>query len=83
LLIDRFVAPGVVRSSDCFITTNWDILLDRARHQTFGSTSGDYGTDATLVPRIPLDEAQKGRRPKLFKLHGSLNWLQTQPVRDL
>ena len=83
LLIDQFITPGVIGSGDVLITTNWDILLDRARDHAFGSTPADYGTDATLVGTAPHSEEKKVRRPKLFKLHGSLNWLHCPRCSDL
>jgi hypothetical protein len=75
LLIDRFISPGVIRRGDVLVTTNWDILLDKARDRAFGSTPGDYGTQAHLEGTALRREDKKRRRPKLFKLHGSLNWL--------
>jgi hypothetical protein len=77
LLVDRFMdrSCGMVGPGDVLVTTNGDILLDQARDRAFGSTSGDYGTEAKLSGTVPDAEDRKACRPKLFKLHGSLNWL--------
>lgn len=68
------------------ITTNWDILLDRRFYNGFLHTKYygalDYGTmvvgmdkEQGLIP--PLVASERGLfRIKLFKIHGSLNWLK-------
>jgi hypothetical protein len=68
-LTDRFVAT--LRSDDVVLTTNWDLLLDRALDRRWGTTPADYGTSVIL-------RGGAGRhrpRPPLLKLQGSLGWL--------
>lgn len=63
----------LVRPGNSLVTTNWDLLLDAARHARFGSKPEDYGTTGNVVlegcTASPSEE-----RPKLLKLHGSLSW---------
>jgi SIR2-like protein len=70
--IDDFARSLV--EHETIVTTNWDILIDRARDKAFGTLDGEYGTRATLV--LPGRARGVGQRPgALLKLHGSLNWL--------
>ena len=77
-----------IRPADSLITTNWDLLLDAARHQKFGSKPEDYGTIANVVleettgATASLD-TQQTVRPKLLKLHGSLSWRYCQRCQRL
>ena len=77
LTTEEFV--DLIRPTDSLITTNWDLLVDAARHNKFGSEPEDYGTTGNAVLKVtgvaddsPKTEATK--RPKLLKLHGSLSW---------
>jgi hypothetical protein len=65
---------NVVRPDDLLITTNWDLLLDSARDEQFGTCKGDYGTGATNVVFENVRAHPDGARPRLLKLHGSLSW---------
>lgn len=79
-LIDRLKVRKIIMDTT-FITTNYDILIDNAlcdlnnaKNKEDG-ISLDYGIDFTN-----FDEENDWERPgensvKLFKLHGSLNWL--------
>ena len=76
--------------NDSLITTNWDLLLDAARHARFGSAPQDYGTSGNVVLEGCTDPPDKNR-PELLKLHGSLSWrycprcqrLAIDPVRHI
>lgn len=77
----------LIKPSDSLITTNWDLLLDAARHRTFGSKPADYGTTGNVQLDKTADAAgpKKKRRvrPKLLKLHGSLSWRYCQRCQRL
>ena len=74
---DRLVRT--LEPEDVLITTNWDLLLDRALEARFGPPPD--GTSFGM-PQAGLERPRSGRgrrrsrpRPVLLKLHGSLNWL--------
>lgn len=69
---------GKLKKSDAMITTNWDSLLDRAIYGQHNFP--DYGS--RFVETVNLIPAGHGTR-RLFKLHGSLNWLYCQRCRRL
>jgi|GEM_PF-1060005 len=72
----------LVRPNDTLITTNWDLLLDIARHTKFGSVPEDYGTSGHVeMEGAPVVLADK--RPRLLKLHGSLSWRYCQRCQRL
>ena len=63
-----------------FLSTNYDILIDNALTQTLGGPPGlklDYGLEFSKAINESTDWAPKPGPDavKLFKLHGSLNWL--------
>jgi hypothetical protein len=62
-----------LRPSDVVITSNWDILVDQARDDHFGTAAEDYGTPVSLVAPGTL-RSHGGRPGTLLKLHGSMNW---------
>jgi hypothetical protein len=72
----------LVRPGDSLITTNWDLLLDAARDQRFGSEPQDYGTTGNVVLE-GASKPQSDTRPKLLKLHGSLSWRYCQRCQRL
>jgi hypothetical protein len=63
-----------VQSDDLLITTNWDLLLDAARDDRFGTGPADYGTSPTNVCLERVRPDPERMRPRLLKLHGSLSW---------
>jgi NAD-dependent SIR2 family protein deacetylase len=68
-----------------FLTTNYDILLDNALLASHGIGDIDYGIEFAPILERP---AHFNRRPgrnatKVFKLHGSLNWLYCPACRML
>jgi hypothetical protein len=83
---EEFVS--LIRPTDSLITTNWDLLLDAARHRKFGSQPDDYGTTANVVLEETVDafgsiNTKERARPKLLKLHGSLSWRYCQRCQRL
>ena len=69
-----------------FISTNYDILIDNALtyiHLPNQETQLDYGVDFTNF-RKPNDWTRPGLNAiKLYKLHGSLNWLYCPTCNEL
>lgn len=61
---------------DVVVTTNWDLLLDEALDEKFGTDAASTGTDAVVLDASGERAGERVlARPPLFKLHGSLNWL--------
>ena len=89
-LVSRLDREGRLRRT-CFISLNYDILIDNALIEIYPRHDIDYGVDFTNFHvarrRAPRTEVTPGgvdqpwrppRRTKavsLLKLHGSLNWL--------
>lgn len=73
---------NLIRPDDSLITTNWDVLLDAARHGRFGSEPEDYGTTGNVV-LDGVSESPCDKRPRLLKLHGSLSWRCCQRCQRL
>jgi len=66
-----------------FISTNYDILIDNAIVNLFPDYSLDYGVDF-----VNYNEPNDWTKPnsnniKLFKIHGSLNWLYCPTCNNL
>jgi hypothetical protein len=84
-----------LRPGDSIVTTNWDILIDRAltdrhrqesgrRKRRLYSTNIDYcGVEARPVDWLGEDLPPAPQRFKLLKLHGSLNWFYCSRCNDL
>ena len=81
-------------SDDFLVTTNWDILLDRAIVDSGSQPKSasrqpdpiNYGTDALIVDLAGETSANPiGRedRRALYKLHGSFGWLYCQRCSNL
>lgn len=73
--VEERLAPG-----DSVISLNYDLLIDQAMLQVYGSL--DYGIDFARILRedfrgeVGENSAKpSGKRPRLLKIHGSLNWL--------
>jgi hypothetical protein len=64
----------LVQPEDLIVTTNWDLLLDAARDERFGTCQGDYGTAGSNVRLENVRAHAEATRPRLLKLHGSLSW---------
>lgn len=82
-LVANLDAHGLLASTS-FLTTNYDILADNAlaRHGSAGQDIVDYGIEFKNPSgvRMPIATDQVH---KLFKLHGSLNWLYCSTCRNL
>jgi len=67
-------------SKTCFISLNYDILIDNALIKLFPEYHVDYGVEFTNFER-KIESVKYWERPDpkksifLLKLHGSLNWL--------
>lgn len=81
-------------TDDTLITTNWDILLDKAAVKRtvnrekfrFPHTAIDYGTNALCVDLYGGNDlicASPGDALALYKLHGSFGWLYCQRCSNL
>lgn len=79
-VIDEFCSHLGPR--DAVITTNWDILLDRALDRAFGTALEDYGTPVQWFADQKESKVPQ-RRPPLYKLHGAMNWLQCRRCQAL
>jgi len=74
----------LLRTGDTVITSNWDILLDRALDWRYeGTAPADYGTAICLAPDCNGSGERSDGRPVLLKLHGSMNWLQCRRCMTL
>jgi SIR2-like domain len=61
-----------------FISFNYDILIDNALLHSLGRDGTDYGVEFVNQKR-----PRSNGSVRLFKLHGSLNWLFCPACRDL
>jgi NAD-dependent SIR2 family protein deacetylase len=84
-LVRKLKKAGLLRDT-VILTTNYDILADNALARCFTKQPGkhiDYGVELTSY----LGEDDWGHPRsgaiKLFKLHGSLNWLYCPTCNDL
>lgn len=74
-----------LKKDDVIITFNWDTLMDRALFDT-GSWTTDrgYGFTPKSIYRDGWSPAatdeQRAAAPRLIKLHGSTNWLNSHPI---
>lgn len=78
-------SKGSKENKPTIISTNWDILLDRRVYQSINNTDAvDLGTHVfgfgekksdQLLPPMTA-KTRGGSTVKLFKIHGSLNWLK-------
>jgi NAD-dependent SIR2 family protein deacetylase len=77
-LIEGIVDAGLQQET-FFLTTNYDILIDNALGRMVNHEPPltlDYGVEFTNFDNLDGDWQRPGPRSfKLFKLHGSLNWL--------
>lgn len=84
--LDAFVGALSV-TDDVLITTNWDILLDKAIVKSAHQSQINYGTDARIVDTagkdLKIDSYPKNDRRPLYKLHGSFSWLYCQRCTSL
>lgn len=78
-LLDNLERHGRLHNT-AFVSFNYDILIDNAMLDLLGEGHSDYGFDFVnqTRPRLGLD-----RTCRLFKLHGSLNWLFCSACRDM
>jgi hypothetical protein len=72
LLVKRLVDDNSLRKV-VFVSTNYDILIDNALTDQHGVVDLDYGIDFRNIEE--WDPPRRGREVRLYKPHGSLNWL--------
>lgn len=65
-----------------FLTTNYDILCDNAILDLYPNNKVDYGVDFVNFNEGTLERPDL-TSIKLFKLHGSLNWLHCSTCNNL
>ncbi|MFH0887815.1 MAG: SIR2 family protein [Planctomycetota bacterium] len=75
-LICRLKENGTIKNT-CFVITNYDILIDNALASLYldPGLSLDYGIDFTDFENNKDWKKPNKSAIKLFKIHGSLNWL--------
>jgi NAD-dependent SIR2 family protein deacetylase len=74
-LVSRLNRESRLRKT-AFISLNYDILIDNALTDIHSVIDLDYGIEFTNFTRKnDWHRPRKNRSIKLFKLHGSLNWL--------
>jgi hypothetical protein len=74
-LISRLVIEGKLKET-AFVSLNYDILLDNALTEVHDVIDLDYGVEFTnFAKKDDWHKPRRNRATKLFKLHGSLNWL--------
>ena len=75
--LKKFV-KNKVQKTDVIVTFNWDTLLDRVLEKQFKKTNWKrnfgYGNTITSAMTNLKSVTIPHNHPKLFKLHGSINW---------
>jgi len=84
-LVDNLLA---VTEKNCFITFNYDLLLDEALSCNQHHLLGDYNLDFTTVHDFPIyrrisSQNRDERDVDILKLHGSLNWAHCPVCREI
>lgn len=74
LLIENLLKRSLLNNT-FFITTNYDILIDNALLNFRTKVKIDYGLDFANIDDLNTSERPDPSGIKLYKLHGSLNWL--------
>lgn len=77
-----------IREKNCFITFNYDLLLDKALSLNIHHLLGDYNLDFATVNDYAAYEriSNKNRAENdvdILKLHGSLNWAHCPSCREI
>jgi NAD-dependent SIR2 family protein deacetylase len=81
-LEDVFETVDVDNSA--FISMNWDTVIEEGLARTRGITSIDYGCDPIAVKFVASAVKPRivsGRKVRVGKLHGSINWLYCDNCR--
>jgi hypothetical protein len=81
-LVSKLVSVGAMENS-IFISTNYDILIDNALIDQAGIFGIDYGIDFANGQSLDISQRPQRTGIKLFKLHGSLNWLYCSTCNNL
>lgn len=82
-LVNRLVRDNELNKTS-FISLNYDILIDNALTDVHDKYDLDYAVDFTnFRKKEDWHKPRISRAVKLFKLHGSLNWLYCPTCVDL
>jgi NAD-dependent SIR2 family protein deacetylase len=81
-LVQRLSDSGTLRDT-VFISTNYDILIDNALVDLSPQYSLDYGVDFTNFGRRHDWKRPGSKAVRLYKIHGSLNWLHCPTCNTL
>lgn len=81
-LIEKLKELDILKDT-MFITTNYDILIDNALGTSYPGISIDYGIDFTNFRREDDWRKPDANSIKLYKVHGSLNWLYCQTCNEM
>lgn len=74
-LVKRLMNEGLL-SKTCFISLNYDTIIDSALAELYPTLFLDYGIEFSNSFEIPDNESLNNGNPiLLLKIHGSLNWL--------
>ncbi len=79
-LVKKLVNDGIINET-FFISTNYDILIDNALEKLPGGFAPEYGID--FMNGTNRNRSRPARPIKLYKLHGSLNWLYCQTCNTI
>jgi len=66
-----------------FVSTNYDILIDNSLIEEARNSGINYGVDFVNKQDLVRNQRPKKTGVKLFKLHGSLNWLYCSTCNTL
>lgn len=85
LSISHMKLANNLSENDTVITFNWDTILDKCLSKTdHWKTDDGYGIIPHKIYRnkwvLPKNSSSYSSYPKIFKLHGSTNWLTGYPV---
>lgn len=81
-LISKLASANILEET-IFLSTNYDILIDNALIDQGGSTKIDYCIDFANSHILNSQLSLQPQGVKLFKLHGSLNWLYCSTCNNL
>jgi len=80
-LISNLIESNFLKET-VFVSTNYDILIDNALESNYHDIEVDYGVEFANLHRQLLKEGTPSS-VKLYKIHGSLNWLYCPTCNSL
>ncbi len=81
-LIKNLIEKDLINDT-FFITTNYDILIDNALINNYPKIKIDYGIDFVNTEKLNKKVRPDKTGCKLYKIHGSLNWLYCSTCTNL